>query len=134
VIIPEEKENPTTSTFFDCIDTVTITDLHHESDWLRLGKMCINQSEVDCVFESNLDLLTQDDNTNGNPWVQAHSAPTLQGCTAMTIDTVFQGPSAFMSVIGNNNFPIIFDTGASLAISGNHDNFVGEIATPQNDL
>ena len=91
-------------------------------------------AEVDCVFESNLDLLHDLDIADGDPWAQANMAPTLQGCKAMTIDTVFQGPSAFMSVVGNSNFPIIFDTGASLAISGNHDDFVGEIVTPKNDL
>lgn len=52
----------------------------------------------------------------------------------MTIDTVFQGPSAFMSVLGQTNFPIIFDTGASLAISGNRNDFVGKITTPQTEL
>lgn len=52
----------------------------------------------------------------------------------MTIKNVFEGPSAFMSVLGNDSFPVIFDTGASLAISGNWDDFVGDITRPKNQL
>jgi hypothetical protein len=113
--------------FFNCLEPQA------KPDWLLLDKVCSTESEVDCVLESGKDILGSD-NAIGDPWIQANAAPTLQGCKAMTIDTVFQGPSAFMSVVGQVNFPIIFDTGASLAISGNWDNFVGEITSPKSDL
>jgi hypothetical protein len=131
-VLPEDKD-PELS-FFGCTEQVAVSDLTNGSDWLRLGKLCANESEVDCVFESRQDILERDDN-KGDPWLlQVNAAPTLQGCRAMTIDTVFQGPSAFMAVVGNSSFPIIFNTGASLAISGNCNNFVGEITPIQNDL
>jgi hypothetical protein len=67
--------------------------------------------------------------------MQPNTAPTtLQGCKVMTIDTILQGPSAFMSFVGQVKFPIIFNTGKSLAISGNWDDFVGEITPPKSDL
>jgi hypothetical protein len=50
------------------------------------------------------------------------------------MEFILQGPSAFMCIGGARNFPVIFDTGASLAISGNKEDFVGKITTPNHDL
>jgi hypothetical protein len=78
---------------------------------------------VDCVFDSPSELLDE-----GNSQLRhLNSAPVLS-------DIDFKGPSAFMSIGGARNFPVIFDTGASLAVSGHKDDFVGKITAPEHDL
>jgi hypothetical protein len=52
----------------------------------------------------------------------------------MTVDDVFQGASAYMSIASGSKFAAIFDTGASLAISGHNDDFIGPIVSPKNEL
>jgi hypothetical protein len=106
--------------FIDCLGQSTIADLRNESGWLQLGEVCASESAVNCVFQSRQEILDQD----GDPWLQANATPTLQGCKAMTINTVFQEPSTCMSVVGQ----------ANLSICGNWDNFVGDILSPKNKL
>jgi len=135
---PDTEESHTAqseqSSFMDCAD-FNLPDLPIlPDDWLRLEELCVGETEVDCVHETSHDILSRLESNPDGGEQQLFLTPTLRGTTSMTIDTVFAGPNAFLTVVGSESFPVIFDSGASLAISGNREDFVGDLVTPKTDL
>lgn len=93
---PISKEKETELFYFDCTSPTPRFTSQHGMDWLDIEGLCSIKSDIDCVFETAQTTMSREDIPKGDPWLQANAAPTLQGCNSMTIDTLFQGPGAFM--------------------------------------
>jgi hypothetical protein len=84
--------------------------------------ICKTNVEIDCTFfesEEELHATIRDDPAVNGPTVSAIAGKTH-------LELIASEPSVFMA-LGEQRFPSIMDTGASLAISGNKSDFVGKM-------
>ena len=95
-----------------------------------LDESCKDPSTIDGMFNWNSSVF---DSSSEDP--PSIASPHL--CTAAVFDWInTEYPSLNLTTSDplKNKFPIIFDTGASLAVSGFKEDFVGSIVTPQQSL
>jgi hypothetical protein len=94
-------------TYFDAVDSMP------SLDWLQLDSLFANHT-IDCTHDG-----------------LAFKPPSRPGLNAAL------GGVNFLDCLAPsrlNKFPVIFDSGASIAISGNRGDFVGSIRPPASDL
>jgi hypothetical protein len=109
----EPTEEITETHFLDCLDLSTILD-PEGVDWLHLQDLCSDREHIDCVFDRI---------TGKNAEVNLSSS----GLGIESLEWLLSSPKAYMAAIGTPSFAIIFDTGASLAISPHLNDFNGSL-------
>jgi hypothetical protein len=79
--------------YFDCDEG----NSYSEGDWfLRLHGLRVSQEDIDCVFESPEEMIAD---FEGDMALQLYITQTRLGIAAMmTVDAVFQGASAYVSI------------------------------------
>jgi GAG-pre-integrase domain len=85
---------------------------------------------IDCVTRSVAEGLLFDDHQELN----GPTAVLHQGLTSEAFRLLAADPQALMSVGGSSRKPVIFDTGASLGITYDKDDFDGPLTVPEGDL
>ena len=106
---------PPTDIYYDCIEYIshdTTPELNMILSWLDSLEQQNQAYHVHCVSDSTPDLM----------------CPTPCNYNTMLIDGVD------LLWTTNTTFPVIFDSGASKAISGFKEDFVGEIVSPSIEL
>jgi hypothetical protein len=106
---------PHSEVFHDCVSDIASLDNIASLDFLSFPDLFPPTPFIDCTQHNEL-------------W---HGSPSQPGLNAALGGINFLDCLAPSSL---NRFPIIIDTGASIAISGNKNDFVGSIRPPLQDL
>jgi hypothetical protein len=104
----------------DFLDAIDCECTHY--DPFDILAICKTNVEIDCTFfesEEELHATIRDD-----PAVNGPTDSRIVG-KKTHLELIALEPSVFMALDGEKQFPIIMDTGASLAISGNKGDFIG---------
>ena len=99
-------------------------------DPVRVHELCMKSVTIDCVTKPVSNKMTVDTKQNsifGLTTAQEHLSS--EAFTLLASD-----PQALMAVGGGQRKPVIFDTGASLGITYEKDDFEGPLTIPEGDL
>ena len=98
-------------------------------DLLQLSDICRPSAFVDCVRLSDAELLRQEQQPSLNgPSITQRGLSDQAAISILSTD-----PHALLSVAGSKQ-AVIFDTGASLGITFDKDDFDGSLTIPEGDL
>ena len=112
--------------FFDASDS---DDEFEQFDLFHFHELCEDRCCRDCTNETIADILQAH---NEKP--EACLSPSIQAVDGLTqLEWLMSQPSALLSV-GPNSNPVIFDTGASLAVAHDKCDFDGPLTKPQKPL
>ena len=125
----EEEPVENGENFFDSFETEHAESGYKPFDPMALHELCVKSSFVDCVTRSIASELEFDHQHGIN-------GPTVlqKGLSSEAFQILASDPQALMTIGGGQRKPVIFDTGASLGITFDRDDFDGPLTIPEGDL